>query len=157
MTWVIQYDKKKDYVTSDIIMEEFKGSQTVVTMPSTVRLALRRNVVITNNDHEGHRWIMDTGCGSDLISKAEVEDHKMRRSKAKCPIQFQTAIGNAKGVEVATNMVEFDESIEPYVLPDAPSVLSIGRKCMRGGYRVVSRLITPSGKLVALAVKDDTP
>ena len=106
---------------------------------------------------------MDTGCGSDLISKPKVEDHKMRRSKAKYPIQFQTANGNAKCIEVVTtNIVEFDESVEPNVLPDTPSGLSIGRRCMREGYHFVwlsgkhPYLITPSGKLVALAVEDDT-
>ena len=58
---------------------------------------------------------MDTGCGSDLISKAKVEDHNLRRSKAKNPIQFQTANGITKGLDVvAMNIVEFDESIEPY-------------------------------------------
>ena len=116
------------------------------------------------NDHEGHQWIMDTGCGSDLISKAKVEDNNLRRSKAKNPIQFQTANGNIKGLDVVTmNIVEFDESVELYVLPDTPSVLSIGRRCMQEGYRFVwlsgkhPYLITPSGKLVALAVEDDIP
>ena len=107
---------------------------------------------------------MDTGCGSDLISRAKVEDHKMRRSKAMRPIQLQIANGNTKGVEVVTtNIVEFDESVEPYVLPDTPSVLSIGRRCMHEGYHFVwfsgkhPHLTTPSGKLVALAVEDDIP
>ena len=107
---------------------------------------------------------MDTGCGSDLISKAKVEDHNLRRSKAKNPIQFQTANGNTKGLDIVTmNIVEFDESVEPYVLPDTPSVLSIGRRCMQEGYHFVwlsgkhPYLITPSGKLVALAVEDDIP
>ena len=74
MTWVIQYDKKKDCVTTDIILEEFKGNQTVMAMvlESEVSGDERDN----DNDHEGHQWIMDTGCGSDLISKAKVEDYK---------------------------------------------------------------------------------
>ena len=113
------------------------------------------------NDQDGHQWIMDTGCGSDLISRAKVEDHKLRRSKAKTPVQFQTANGNTKGMEVVTmNIVEFDESVEPYVLPNTPSVLSIGRRCMHEGYHFIwlskkhPYMITPSGKLVALTVED---
>ena len=51
-----------------------------------------------DNDHERHQWIMDAGCGSDLISEAQVEDHNLRRSKAKNPMQFQTANGNTKGL-----------------------------------------------------------
>ena len=120
--------------------------------------------VASANDQDGRQWIMDTGCGSDLISRAKVEDHKLRRSKAKNPIQFQTVNGDTKGMEVMTmNIVEFEENIEPYVLPDTPSVLSIGRRCMHEGYHVIwlankhPYMIAPSGKLVALAVEDDIP
>ena len=162
MTWVIQYAKKKDCIASDIVMEDFKGDQAVVAMASESEVSVDEKG--DDNDFEGHQWIMDTGCGSDLISKAKVEDHKMRRAKAKRPIQLQTANGNTKGVEVVTaNIVEFDESIEPCVLPDTPSVMSICRRCMHGGYQFVwlagkhSYLITPSGKLAALAVEDDIP
>ena len=35
------------------------------------------------------------------------------------------------------NIVEFDESVEPYVLPNTPSVLSIGRRCVQEGYHFV--------------------
>ena len=162
MTWVIQYDKKKDCVTNDIVMEEFKGDQIVVAMASEGEASIDGKG--SDNDFGGHQWTMDTGRGSDLISKAKVEDHKMRSAKAKCPIQFETANGNTQGSEaVTTNIVEFDESIEPYVFSDTPSVLSMGRRCMHGGYHFVwlagkhPYLITPSGKLVALAVEDDTP
>ena len=143
-------------------MEEFKGDQVSLAMASEGDIGVeeRSNV----NDFEGHQWIMDTGCGSDLASKFKVEDHKMRREKANTPIQLQTANGNTDGVEApATNIGEFDESIEPYILPDTPSVLSIGRRCVHGGYHVVwlagkhPYLVTPSRKLVALAVEDDTP
>ena len=54
-------------------------------------------------------------------------------------------------------------TVEPYVRPDTPSVLSTGRRCTQEGYHFVwlsgkhPYLITPSGKLVALAVEDDIP
>ena len=53
--------------------------------------------------------------------------------------------------------------MEPRVLPDTPSVLSIDRRCMREGYHFIwlsnkhPYMRTPSGKLVALAVEGDIP
>ena len=162
MTWVVQYDKKNDCVTHDLIKSEFRSERSALA--SVPEDGSGDEGSRGGNHHEGHQWIMDTGCGSDLISKAKVEDHKLRRSKAKNPIQFQTANGNTKDMDVVTmNIVEFDESVEPYVLPDTPSVLSIGRRCMQEGYHFVwlsgkhPYLITPNGKLVALAVEDDIP
>ena len=132
MTWVVQRNKKKDCITNEIIMEELQKGQTARALASEEELREKSS----DYDHEGLQWIMDTGCGSDLISK--VEDHKLRRSKAKCPIRFQTTNDNTKGMEVVTvNIVEIDEIVEPYVLPDTPSVLSIGRRCMREGYHFV--------------------
>ena len=162
MTWVVQYKKESDSVVHDIVMSEFKSEHRALASVSEDNSGDEESN--RDNDHVGHQWIMDTGCGSDLISKAKVEDHNLRGSKAKNPIQFQTANGNTKGLDVVTmNIVEFDESVEPYVLPDTPSVLSIGRRCMQEGYHFVwlsgkhPYLITPSGKLVALAVEDDIP
>ncbi|CAE7251277.1 unnamed protein product, partial [Symbiodinium pilosum] len=124
MTWVVQYDKKNDCVTHDLIKSEFRSERSALA--SVPEDGSGDEGSRGGNHHEGHQWIMDTGCGSDLISKAKVEDHKLRRSKAKNPIQFQTANGNTKDMDVVTmNIVEFDESVEPYVLPDTPSVLSI--------------------------------
>ena len=113
---------------------------------------------------KGHQSIMDTGCGSDLISKAKVEDQKLRKSKAKCPIQVQIANGDAKGMEVMPmNIAEFDEGVEPDVLPDISPLLSIGRRWVREGHHFVwlsgkrPCLITLSGKVVVLPVEDDIP
>ena len=162
VTWIVQYNKQSDSVVHDIVKSEFKTEPIALASVPDDMSGDGENS--GDNDHEGHQWIMDTGCGSDLISKAKVEDHNLRRSKAKNPIQFQTANGNTKGLDIVTmNIVEFDESVEPYVLPDTPSVLSIGRRCMQEGYHFVwlsgkhPYLITPSGKLVALAVEDDIP
>ena len=85
----------------------------------------------------GHRmWIRPHLRGSDLTPEAQVEDHKLRRSKAKCPTPFQAANGNTKGMEVVVatmNIVEFDEAVEPYVLPHTPAALSISRRCTHEG------------------------
>ena len=162
VTWIVHYNKQSDCVVHDIVKSEFKSEP--IALASVPDDMSGDGESSGDNDNEGHQWIMDTGCGSGLISKAKVEDNNLRRSKAKNPTQFQTANGNTKGLDVVTmNIVEFDESVEPYVLLDTPSVLSIGRRCMQEGYRFVwlsgkhPYLITPSGKFVALAVEDDIP
>ena len=86
MIRVTQYNQKKDCVASSIVVEDFKGARTVMVLASEGESAVGEKG--SDNDHEGHQWIMEIGCSSDLISKAKVEDHKMRRSKAKCPIQL---------------------------------------------------------------------
>ena len=87
MTWVVQYNKQSDSVVHDIIKSEFKGQHSALASVSDDASGDEESG--GDNDHEGHQWIMDTGCGSDLISKAKVEDHKLRRSKAKNPIQLK--------------------------------------------------------------------
>ena len=76
------------------------------------------------------------------------------------------ANGNMKGLDAdkaPMNIMEFDENIEPYNLPDIPSILSIDRRNMQESYhfgRLSAKhpfLIIPSRKLVALAVEDDIP
>ena len=89
MTWVVQYNKQSDSIVHDIVKSEFKTEPiALASVPDDVSGDGESS---GDNDHAGHQWIMDTGCGSDLISKAKVEDHSLRRSKAKNPIQFQTA------------------------------------------------------------------
>ena len=110
---------KRTASTNDIIMVEYLEDKSALASVSNDES--EGEDITSTNDQDGHQCIMDTGCGLDLISRAKVEDHKLRRFKAKTPIQFQTANGNTKGMEVVTmNIVEFEESVEPYVLPHTP-------------------------------------
>ena len=92
MTWVIHYNKSEDKMIHDLVFGEYQENKPIAA--SVIGDVPDSDVSVIRDDHEGHRWIMDTGCGSDLISKAKVEDNKLRRSRASNPIQFQTANGN---------------------------------------------------------------
>ena len=100
MTWIVHYNKQSDSVVHDIVKSEFKSEP--IALASVPDDTAADGESSGDNDHDGHQWIMDTGCGSDFISKAKVEAHNLRRSKAKNPIQFQTANGNTKGLDVVT-------------------------------------------------------
>ena len=75
-------------------------------------------------------WLIDTGCGHDLVGRKEVESLKAMFRKAGIPIMFQTAGGASLGTEcLELHIGELDEVIEPYILASTPAVLSVGKRC----------------------------
>ena len=77
---------------------------------------------------------------------------------------FQTANGSTSTSDVAEIVVdELDEAVKPHVLDESPTVLSIGRRCMRMGYAFhwmpgkQPFMVTPKQGFVHLQVKDDIP
>lgn len=45
----------------------------------------------------------------------------------------------------------------PYVLSETPSVISVGKKCMKEGYSKLPFMINESEQKIDLMVKDDIP
>ena len=81
------------------------------------------------------KWLMDTGCGHDLIGRAKAKSLGVDIVKDDDEIVFQTANGSTSTSDVAKIVVdELDETVEPHVLDETPTVLSIGRRCMTMGY-----------------------
>ena len=79
-------------------------------------------------------------------------------------IVFQTANGSTSTSDVAKIVVdELDETVEPHVLDETPTVLSVGRRCMKMGYAFhwmpgkLPFMVTPKQGFVHLQVKDDIP
>ena len=63
-------------------------------------------------------WLIDTGCGHDLVSRRHALQMKKFIQRASKPITFQTAGGPAPADEVLKMYVdEFGKDIEPYILP----------------------------------------
>eukprot|EP00439_Symbiodinium_sp_Y106_P012676 s2972_g1.t2 len=67
------------------------------------------------------KFLMDTGCGHDLISQTKVEKHDLETLVGQETVSFQAAISNFK-------TESFEEPINAYILDDTPSVLSIGKR-----------------------------
>ena len=110
-------------------------------------------------------WLQDTGCGHDLISRADAKASKAKVLDAENPITFSTANGEAPaGLVAAMSVAEFlDEEVNPYVLDDTPAVLSVGLRCMQKGYSFIwpagekPYYVLPDGQVVELEVIDDIP
>ena len=97
------------------------------------------------------RWLVDSGCWHDLLSRNEVPERGECIRKAKIPITFDTANGSTRTTEVADIYVkELNAEISPYVLENTPAVISIGYRCVELGYsfflpRGGNSLFHPSG------------
>ena len=67
-------------------------------------------------------WLVDTGCGYDIVSKREVALIKRFVNKAKLTITFHTANGPTVTENMAYIYVkELDENITPYILKQHPT------------------------------------
>ena len=93
-------------------------------------------------------WLVDTGCGYDLVSKRETTLIKRFVSKATVPITFHTANGPTRTDNVANiHGRELEYNITPFLLDNTPPVLTVGYMCMELGYAFYlayqSRAIAP--------------
>ena len=109
-------------------------------------------------------WLIDTGCGHDLIGKTELKACKALAKRAKVPIMFSTANGQTPANDVGEMFVqELGEAVEPYILEDTPAVLSVGMRCMQHNYTFVwpagqsPYFLSPSGMIIACEVIDNIP
>ena len=66
---------------------------------------------------EAQRWMMDSGCGHDLVSEAEARAAAYPESKRHATIR----VGG------------IDQTVRASELPNTPAVLSTGRRCVRDG------------------------
>ena len=110
------------------------------------------------------KFLMDTGCGHDLISQRKVEKHGLETLVSEEAISFQTANGITNTDLISNFQTEsFTEPINAYVLDDTPSVLSVGKRCMKQGYGFIwppgenPFMINPEGKRISLFVNGDIP
>ena len=109
-------------------------------------------------------WLVDSGCGHDLISKREVRESNLDQESCETPVGFNTANGSTVAHNVAPLYIdELDCNIAPYVLPSTPAVVSMGKRCGHEGYSFIwmsgkcPYFITPDKKRIRLRVAGDIP
>ena len=109
-------------------------------------------------------WLVDTGCGHDLIGKTEVASSGGVCRPAKESLTFNTANGKTVALEQASyKSAELNEEIDAYVLDSTPAVISVGKRCMKMGYSFhwpagkKPYLICLDGMIVELDVHGDIP
>ena len=109
-------------------------------------------------------WLIDTGCGHDLISRKDLQSLAVKITASLNPLTFNTANGQTVSTEAAhLYNKELKEELLPHVLSSTPPVLSVGRRCMEMGYSFVwlngqaPNFICPDGMIVELIVRDNIP
>ena len=109
-------------------------------------------------------WLVDTGCGHDLISVTNVKLFGGETRRLENAVIFQTANGDTPSTHVAPIFFsELNETIEPYVLKGTPSVISVGGRTMNKGCSYVWKagcnpyLITPEEKVITFEIIRDIP
>ena len=109
-------------------------------------------------------WLVDTGCGHDLVSLSNAKSAKAELKRLEKPVIFQTANGDTPSTHVAPMFFsELNETIEPYVLAETPSVISVGKRTMNEGCSYVWKagnnpyMITSDRKVITFGVIRDIP
>ena len=81
------------------------------------------------------KWMIDSGCGMDLISKQELNREEMALAERLRRIKLNTANGNTSSELAVTFEIEnLSECTLVRILDSTPAVLSMGMRCMRMGY-----------------------
>ena len=107
-------------------------------------------------------WLVDTGCGHDLVSNTNVKLSGGETRRLEKAVIFQIANGDTPSTHVAPiSFRGLNETIEPYVLKETPSVISFGDRTMNKGCSFVWKagcnpyLITPDEKIITFEVIRD--
>ena len=155
---IIFYDGEDELMERDLSPDKNKKVKTFEKITCMVPPTwIRRSKI---------KFLMDDGCGDDLISKHKVRKHGLETlvSQEAVSFQFQTARGVTNTDLISNFQTEsFTEPINAYVLDDTPSVLSAGKRCMKQGYGFVwppgsdPFMISPDGKRISLFVNGDIP
>ena len=152
---IIFYDGEDDLMVKKLNVQESRkiieqGTFKCMVQPVHIRKKIK--------------FLMDTGCGHDLISQRKIQKHELETLVASEPISFQTANGVTESDLMSNFRTDsFDEPINAYVLDDTPSVLSVGKRCMNQEYGFVwppgrePFMINPEGRKITLFVRGDIP
>ena len=151
-TFTFEYDKEDDEITEGVVQWKRKHGQPISLF------------ALSANQCKGVKWLMDTGCGHDLIGKSKAASLGVDIVQDKDEIVFQTANGTTSTSDSTKYYVnELKEAVQPFVLDETPTVLSIGRRSMKMGYSFhwicgkLPVMITPEKEIVHLHVKNDIP
>ena len=108
---------------------------------------------------------MDTGSGHDIVTEAELSRADLSKAfDSVNGMSFTTANGLVDaGRQVPMQIPNLTESAEPFVMPESPPLLSVGRRCMLDGYTFIWKagkeplLVRPDGQVVELVVDGFIP
>ena len=80
-------------------------------------------------------WLVDTGCGNDLVDAGRLGDKGGYVRDAETPFTLHTANGDVEVTsEITVRVHELNEDVTAYVLQSTPDVLSVGLRCKQRGW-----------------------
>ena len=159
-TWKLDITVNRNMNAPNLFIEKFyreedednEGNSDLSSAYSTVKV------------NKKVKFIMDTGCGYDLIHQRKARELDLHTNEGEDKMVFMTANGITETREVAKfNVDSFSEETKPFVLEQSPAVFSVGMRCMKLGYTFVwppkdqPFMINPVGKKIESHSKDDIP
>lgn len=146
---------------------KWKGNEVVENMVKKSRSKIvKKQMPCASADIFGKsvRFIMDTGCGHDLISQRKVRELDLEAFLDNDGMTFMTANGLTDSNEITTMGHEGLGQCKLHVLNQTPAVLSIGSRCTKEGYTFiwpegeeVKPVINSEGACAFLEVDGDIP
>jgi len=131
------------------------------------RMSANAPVVGRRTNSVIRRWLIDTGCGYDLVDEGDLRLGGLINLICRAPksLRLSTPGGlTAADKQITMHIAELEEDVTAHVFPHTPNVLSIGRRCQLHGYSfhweaLSSRpyLVTPGGRRVELRVDGYIP
>ena len=119
---------------------KWKSDRIIEDMVKTTTKRLKRvegTCVSANTSGKSVRFIMDTGCGHDLISQRKVKELGLETYLDNDGMTFMTANGLTDSNEITMMDHESLGQCKLHVLNQTPAVLSVGSRCTKEGYSFV--------------------
>ena len=119
---------------------KWRSDRIIEDMVKTTTKRLSRvegTCVSANTSGESVRFIMDTGCGHDLISQRKVKELGLETYLDNDGMTFMTANGLTDSNEITVMDHENLGQCKLHVLNQMPAVLSVGSRCTKEGYPLV--------------------
>ena len=147
---------------------KWKSDRIIEDMVKTTTKRLKQiegTCVSANASGKSVRFIMDTGCGHDLISQRKVKELGLETYLDNDGMTFMTANGLTDSNEITMMDHENLGQCKLHVLNQTPAVLSVGSRCTKEGYSFVwpdgedmrPAMIGSDGTCTFLEVDGDIP
>jgi hypothetical protein len=113
------------------------------------------SIGVPSNRVRPRKWLADTGCPYDLVSKKGLSRREMSHIyEGGNSVSLQTANGIKRAQEVIPMQIAAlpsEQTVTPYVLESTPDVLSLGYRCQKMGYGLIWEPFSSSPKLISPA------
>lgn len=132
-TWKLGITVNKNRNSPDLFIEKFYRDEDNDNEGNSDFANANTTVMI----NEKVKFIMDAGCGYDLISQRKAKELNLNTYEGDDRMVFMTANGITETKEVAKCSVDsFNEEAKPFVLAQSQAVFSVGMRCMKLGYTI---------------------